>query len=142
MPSTGPRSVERRTLGSSGVQAPVVGMGTWKTFDIPSTGPRSVERRTLGSSGVQAPVVGMGTWKTFDIEPAEERRPVLEAALAEGGNLFDSSPMYGRAEKVLGELVRGRRDQVLIATKVWTPDDREAERQVERALAFYDGLVD
>ena len=84
----------------------------------------------------------MGTWKTFDVAQASERRPVVDAALSEGGNLFDSSPMYGRAEKVLGELVRGRRDQVLIATKVWTPDDHEAERQVERALGYYDGLVD
>jgi aryl-alcohol dehydrogenase-like predicted oxidoreductase len=84
----------------------------------------------------------MGTWKTFDVPRSDVRREVLEAALAEGGNLFDSSPMYGRAEQVLGELLRGRRDQALVATKVWTPDDREAERQLERALGYYDGLVD
>ena len=41
------------------------------------------------------PVVGMGTWKTFDVARAEQRRDVLDTALASGSNLFDSSPMYG-----------------------------------------------
>jgi aryl-alcohol dehydrogenase-like predicted oxidoreductase len=101
-----------------------------------------MERRALGGAGVEVPVVGMGTWKTFDVARAEERRAVFEAALESGTNLFDSSPMYGQAERVLGELVRGRRQQVLVATKVWTPDDREAERQIERALGYYDRVVD
>ena len=84
----------------------------------------------------------MGTWKTFDVARADERRAVVDVALECGTNLFDSSPMYGQAERVLGELVRGRREQVLIATKVWTPDDREAGRQVDRALGYYEGIVD
>ncbi len=46
------------------------------------------------------PVVGMGTWKTFDVARAEQRRDVLDTALASGSNLFDSSPMYGAAEKL------------------------------------------
>jgi aryl-alcohol dehydrogenase-like predicted oxidoreductase len=91
---------------------------------------------------VQVPVVGMGTWKTFDVDDAEQRRDVLDTALRSGSNLFDSSPMYGAAERVLGELLRGRRDQALVATKVWTPDDRAATRQIEQALSFYEDLVD
>jgi aryl-alcohol dehydrogenase-like predicted oxidoreductase len=63
-------------------------------------------------------------------------------ALQVGSNLFDSSPMYGAAERVLGDLLRGRRDQALIATKVWTPDDAEAALQVRRALSLYDDCVD
>src|SRR5919205_2137025 len=50
--------------------------------------------------------------------------------------------MYGQAERVLGEALDGRRDRALVATKVWTEDDREAERQIERALAYYAGTVD
>ena len=50
--------------------------------------------------------------------------------------------MYGEAERVLGEALGDRRDQALVATKVWTPDDAEAERQVERALGYFGGRVD
>jgi len=104
-----------------------------------------VERRALGTSGLDVPVVGMGTWKTFDVRGANEVancRGVVDAALQGGTNLFDSSPMYGAAEQVLGEALRGRREQALVATKVWTPDDREAEVQVRRSLEFYGGHID
>jgi aryl-alcohol dehydrogenase-like predicted oxidoreductase len=101
-----------------------------------------MELRRLGNSGLELPVVGMGTWKTFDVASAEDRRDVVDSALEYGCNLFDSSPMYGAAERVLGQLIDGRRDRVLVATKVWTPDAREAERQIERALDYYGGLVD
>jgi aryl-alcohol dehydrogenase-like predicted oxidoreductase len=84
----------------------------------------------------------MGTWRTFDVRAAEERRTVLETALECGSNLFDSSPMYGAAERVLGELLQGRRGEALVATKVWTPDDAEAARQIAQALSFYENWVD
>jgi len=50
--------------------------------------------------------------------------------------------MYGAAEEVLGAALEGRRDRALVATKVWTPDDAEAERQIERAMGYYGGRVD
>jgi aryl-alcohol dehydrogenase-like predicted oxidoreductase len=88
--------------------------------------------------------VGVGTWKTFDVPPRAEpdARARVEEALEAGANLFDSSPMYGRAEEVLGRALEGGRDGALIATKVWTSDDAEAERQVERALGWYGGRVE
>src|SRR3954447_24010630 len=101
-----------------------------------------MEQRALGASGLMVPVVGMGTWKTFDVRQPEQRRAVLDTALQHGSNLFDSSPMYGAAESVLGELLRGRREHALVATKVWTPDDDEAERQIANALRFYADRVD
>jgi aryl-alcohol dehydrogenase-like predicted oxidoreductase len=104
-----------------------------------------VERRQLGSSGIDVPVVGMGTWKTFDVRGAADevqRRTVVDVALEAGSNLFDSSPMYGNAERVLGAALDGRRALALVATKVWTPDDRTAERQIERALGYFGGAVD
>jgi aryl-alcohol dehydrogenase-like predicted oxidoreductase len=87
----------------------------------------------------------MGTWQTFDVRgPAAERNvhDVVECAIAAGTTLFDSSPMYGEAERVLGAALDGRRDGVLVATKVWTDDDAEADRQIERALAWFGGRVD
>jgi aryl-alcohol dehydrogenase-like predicted oxidoreductase len=50
--------------------------------------------------------------------------------------------MYGTAEQVLSTALEGRRDRAVVATKVWTPDDAEAERQIQRALRYYDGSVD
>jgi aryl-alcohol dehydrogenase-like predicted oxidoreductase len=104
-----------------------------------------MERRLLGTSGIEVPVVGMGTWKTFDVrEPhaIAQRRTLVDLGVEHGGNLFDSSPMYGQAEQVLGAAIEGRRAQVLIATKVWTPDDAEAEHQIQRALGYFGGFVD
>ena len=85
----------------------------------------------------------MGTWQTFDVHDAAAGgaprggREALEA----GARLFDSSPMYGAAEQVLGERSSDR-DEVLVATKVWTPDDAEGERQIASALGWYGGRVD
>ena len=104
-----------------------------------------MEQRALGRSGLRVPVVGMGTWKTFDVRDAEEvasRKGVVDTALRVGSNLFDSSPMYGAAEEVLGSALNGRRERAMVATKVWTPDDREAQRQVQRALGWFGGHVE
>jgi aryl-alcohol dehydrogenase-like predicted oxidoreductase len=89
-------------------------------------------------------VVGMGTWQTFDVRgsAAEKRRAVTDAALETGAAFFDSSPMYGEAERVLGQTLDGRRDRTIVATKVWTADDREAEKQMERSLGYFGGRVD
>jgi aryl-alcohol dehydrogenase-like predicted oxidoreductase len=104
-----------------------------------------MERRTLGSSGLDVPAVGMGTWRTFDVtgQDAEDNaRAVLDAAFECGAAFFDSSPMYGEAERVLGRALRGRRDQALIATKIWTRSDSEGRQQAERALGYFGGRVD
>ena len=104
-----------------------------------------MEHRTLGNSGLQVPVVGMGTWKTFDVQGSaaiNNARSVVDAALQAGANFFDSSPMYGQAEYVLGETLRGRRDQALIATKIWTPSARDGQAQARRALQYFGGRID
>jgi aryl-alcohol dehydrogenase-like predicted oxidoreductase len=68
---------------------------------------------------------------------------VVGAALDSGITLFDSSPMYGEAERVLGDaLEKHGRDRATVATKVWTSDDREAERQIENSLGFFGGRVE
>jgi len=104
-----------------------------------------LEERPLGSSGICVPVVGMGTWQTLDVRgtAAEARaREVVHEALDAGVRFIDSSPMYGEAERVLGEALGGRRDEAVVATKVWTSDAAEGEAQVERALRWYGGRVD
>jgi aryl-alcohol dehydrogenase-like predicted oxidoreductase len=98
-----------------------------------------VQRRSLGATGITVPVIGLGTWRTFDTD--EDRRPLVEASIDAGIDLFDSSPMYGRAEAVLAKAIEGRRDRVLIATKIWTSDPDEGREQAEYALRLY-GHVD
>jgi aryl-alcohol dehydrogenase-like predicted oxidoreductase len=103
-----------------------------------------VEQRRFGNAGFTVPVIGMGTWQTFDVrgEAAEQRHEVTGAAIESGVTFFDSSPMYGLAEDVLGTTLRGRRAQAFVATKVWTAKDLEAEQQIEHSLACFGGRVD
>ncbi len=104
-----------------------------------------MEYRSLGQTGLRVPVVGMGTWRTFDVRGAAEEanaRAIVDAALEAGANFFDSSPMYGEAERVLGAALEQRRDQALVATKVWAGTAEEGRVQVERALGFFGGRVD
>jgi aryl-alcohol dehydrogenase-like predicted oxidoreductase len=76
-------------------------------------------------------------------ELEEARHEVVRVALEEGANLFDSSPMYGEAERVLGDaLQKHRRERAIVATKVWTSNDGEAERQIERSLGYFGGRVE
>jgi aryl-alcohol dehydrogenase-like predicted oxidoreductase len=101
-----------------------------------------MERREL--AGVDVPVVGMGTWQTFDVRGPEEAKAhaVVGAALDAGVRVFDSSPMYGEAERVLAGALEGRRERALVATKVWARGAAEGRRQIEQALAWYGGRVD
>lgn len=88
------------------------------------------------------PVIGMGTSGTFDTDDVGAVRSVVEAGLDAGTTLFDSSPMYGKAERVLGEALAQRRGDAVIATKVWTPDDEVALQQLDASSSFYGGRID
>jgi aryl-alcohol dehydrogenase-like predicted oxidoreductase len=104
-----------------------------------------MDMRAFGRSGLSVPAVGMGTWQTFDVrgEPALVRsRQIVDVALGAGANFFDSSPMYGEAERVLGSTLEGRRDRAIVATKVWTGSAREGRRQAERSLSLLGGRLD
>lgn len=102
-----------------------------------------MERRPLGISGLAVPVIGMGTWNTLNGQGAEARaRALVDAALAGGATFFDSSPMYGDAERALGHALHGRREQALVATKVWARSLDEGRTQIQQALAFFGGRVD
>jgi len=82
------------------------------------------------------PVVGLGTWQTFDSD-ASLAREVVTAALDAGTCVFDSSPMYGGAERSLGTALDGRRDEASVATKIWAPSAAEARRQLANQIAWY-----
>jgi len=104
-----------------------------------------METRPFGATGLTVPVVGLGTWRTFDVRGAAAERnayAVVERALETGARLFDSSPMYGEAERVLSHGLDARRAEALVATKVWASSAKEGRRQIDHALRLFGGLVD
>ncbi len=105
---------------------------------------RWMERRRFGRTGWEVPVVGLGTWQTFDVGPdgESEARQVVDAVWDAGTRFFDTSPMYGRAEEVLGRALGERRPDALVATKIWTSSAAEAARQFQAQLGFFGGRVD
>jgi diketogulonate reductase-like aldo/keto reductase len=86
-----------------------------------------MERRRLGA------VVGLGTWNTFGGDAAGACA-VVEAALAAGVEVFDSSPMYRGAEPSLGAALHGRGT---VATKIWTPSVEEGREQYRRQVEWF-----
>ncbi|HEX2267577.1 MAG TPA: aldo/keto reductase [Actinomycetota bacterium] len=104
-----------------------------------------VELRRLGQTDLTVPAVGVGTWRVFDVRGRKQEQRVhnqVTEALSIEATLFDSSPMYGDAERVLGQALQGRREDALVATKVWTPSVREGGLQIDRAMEFFGGSVD
>ncbi len=104
-----------------------------------------MEHRKFGRTDLWVPVIGMGTWRTFDVQgqrAQQVRDQIVAEALQAGANFFDSSPMYGEAERVLGEALRSRRDEAIIATKVWSQTVSEGKRQIARAMKFFGGRVE
>lgn len=103
-----------------------------------------MERRRFGRTEWEVPVIGLGTWQTFDVGPEGERmaREVVDAVWEGGTRLFDSSPMYGRAEAVLGRALSDHRDEALVATKIWTSSASEARSQFDHQLQYFGGRVD
>jgi diketogulonate reductase-like aldo/keto reductase len=96
--------------------------------------------KRIPSSGEELPAIGVGTWQTFDVrgDPAAlaPLREVLKAFSEAGGRVVDSSPMYGAAESVVGELTAGLglRERLFIATKVWTHGREQGIRQMEESF--------
>jgi diketogulonate reductase-like aldo/keto reductase len=96
----------KRKIPSTGEEIPVLGLGTWKTFDV------------AGASS---------------IKPLKEVLQIMQKA---GGKLIDSSPMYGNSEKVIGDLTEDPKwsDYFFYATKVWTTGKQDGINQMESSF--------
>jgi len=98
--------------------------------------------RSIPSSGEKLPVIGLGTWQAFDVGLTADSRRQLEEVLSLfvkfGGRVIDSSPMYGRAEEVIGDLTAtlGILDKLFLATKVWTHGKESGIKSMERSMAL------
>lgn len=97
--------------------------------------------RAIPSTGEKLPVIGLGTWNVFDVDltSANEKQlgDVISSFVKLGGQVVDSSPMYGRAEQVVGTLATklGLRDKLFLATKVWTRGKQAGLESMERSMA-------
>ena len=93
--------------------------------------------RPIPRTGEELPAIGMGTYRTFDVDKSEDARKPLREVLRRlfeaGGRVVDSSPMYGRAEEVVGELVAPSQ-RPFLATKVWTSGREEGIAQMRRSM--------
>jgi diketogulonate reductase-like aldo/keto reductase len=96
--------------------------------------------RAIPSTGEKLPVIGLGTWQAFDVDLTSDNRrqlgDVLSLFVKLGGRVIDTSPMYGRAEDVIGELTTelGIRDKLFLATKVWTRGKENGIKSMERSI--------
>ena len=97
----------KRKIPSSGEMLPVIGLGTWQTFDV---GNDAAARAALEN--------------------------VLKEFAVHGGTMIDSSPMYGRSEEVAGDLIAklSLREKLFIATKVWTSEKSAGVAQMEASM--------
>ena len=89
------------------------------------------------------PVVGLGTWRRLEGAAASgQYREVIQAAVAAGIRLIDTSPMYGDAEQLFADGLDGKRDQVVIADKIWTPSAGGGRGPAGPRGGWYGGRVD
>ena len=95
--------------------------------------------RPIPSTGEAMPVIGLGTWPVFNVGADETARSplreVVKILVAGGGTMIDTSPMYGRSEGVVGDIVAGLglRQQVFLATKVWISGRDQGIAQMQRS---------
>jgi len=101
----------------------------------------AILRRAIPSTGENIPAIGLGTWQVFDVSEAPNERGPLKEVVTRfvqlGGKVIDSSPMYGRAEGVIGDLSSELhlREKLFLATKVWTSGKQAGIESMERSLA-------
>jgi aryl-alcohol dehydrogenase-like predicted oxidoreductase len=102
----------------------------------------AMHTRPIPSSSEALPVIGLGTAHQFDVPSDPESlgplRQVLETLIGQGARVVDTSPMYGRAEAVLGHLLEAQKlhDRTFLATKVWTRGLQDGISQMKASLAL------
>lgn len=103
-----------------------------------------MQRRRLGSTGPLLPCVGLGTWRRFDLPPQKVHlaRRMVVRALENGVRVFDTAPVYGRSEEVLGRALGSDRSRAFVATKIWSEEREGGRRQFERQLRLFDGHIE
>ncbi len=104
---------------------------------------REPNRKAIPSSGEEIPVIGMGTWITFNVADDPDalalRTEIVDTFFRRGGGMIDSSPMYGRAEAVVGHCLQelGHPEGLISATKIWTGSTGTGRNQHAKSLDLW-----
>ena len=128
--------MNRRTF----IMTAAAAAGTLLVPERPAAQSRTAIQRDIPSSGERLPAIGMGTSETFDVGSAPEARAelteVLKSFFDNGGTVIDTSPMYGRAEAVVGELLKAMqyRGPLFAATKVWIDGRNPGIEQMQTSM--------
>jgi diketogulonate reductase-like aldo/keto reductase len=116
------------------------GLGVLLASRAGLTEARKIVTRKIPTTGEELPAIGLGTWQVFDVGGSAAARAPLREVLARfagaGGRMIDSSPMYGSAESVAGDLAAelGLREKLFVATKVWTRGREDGIAQMETSF--------
>ncbi len=103
---------------------------------------KAMRTAEIPSSGEQLPVIGLGTYSVFDVESTDAeinlRSEITGLLTSHGGSVIDTSPMYNRSERVIGDIIRAGADrgQLFLATKVWTDGRTAGIEQMQRSAEF------
>jgi diketogulonate reductase-like aldo/keto reductase len=130
---------EPRKLSRRGLLRLAIGAGAL-AFNGITMAATTMLRRPIPRTAESLPVIGLGTWQTFDVGSSESARAPLRDVLRElvrgGGNVVDSSPMYGQSEIVVGDLAAelNLHKELFLATKVWTSGREAGIRQMEQSF--------
>ncbi len=107
----------------------------------------AMQTRAIPASGERLPVIGLGTYDVFDVDSTPDaiatRKQIVDRLVASGGSLLDTSPMYNRSEKVIGDVIDAgvTRDKLFLATKVWTDGRQAGARQMQRSAELMNAEV-
>ena len=139
LPGAGPRLTRKEFLKGSAAAAGLLAAGGITGFSTAALA-AGMAQRAIPKSGEKIPVIGVGTAWIYDVEPNDPKMAILKATLDTfvkgGGQVIDSSPTYGRAEAVVGQLLAelGNRDKTFIATKISTRGEQEGVDQVKQSM--------
>jgi diketogulonate reductase-like aldo/keto reductase len=107
---------------------------------LPCTAPASntsMLTKPIPATGEALPIIGLGTYDVFDVGSTPEaiaiRKDIVDKLVAAGGSLLDTSPMYNRSERIIGDVIEAgvTRDKLFLATKVWTDGQAAGARQMQ-----------
>ncbi len=105
-----------------------------------ASGESTMRTTRIPATGEQLPVIGLGTYSVFDVasttEAIAERREIIDRLTTSGGSVIDTSPMYNRSEKVIGDVIASgaARKDLFLATKVWTDGRESGAAQMQRSF--------
>jgi len=113
-------------------------LGASSGFAVASQSDQMITK-PIPASGEELPIIGLGTYNVFDVnstpEEIEIRQTIVERLLSSGGSLIDTSPMYNRSEKVIGDVINAGTDRkrLFLATKVWTNGRESGAQQIAQS---------